>query len=199
MSTTVSRPDGPVPTFSVSTRDVNYFQTGRTAHPAGRHRHQRRLDFDALEEIAVGLAQSVPGRDYAWTDGTRRRYACLLDTPLYDAWLIEWSPSSNLELHDHGGSQGVVFVAAGRVVETYTDLDQRHCPRTQIVDAGEAFSIAATRVHEMSNPGPADALSVHVYSPPLRAMTFFDHRPDSFLIPLQTTRGDLAELEEVTI
>ena len=34
--------------------------------------------------------------------GTRRRYRRLLGTELYDAWLIEWSPSSGLELHDQG-------------------------------------------------------------------------------------------------
>jgi hypothetical protein len=49
----------------------------------------------------------------------------LLDTDLYDAWLIEWSPSSGLELHDHGGSRGVVVVVDGTLVETYTEFDHR--------------------------------------------------------------------------
>jgi cysteine dioxygenase len=91
-----------------------------------------------------------------------------------------------------------VVVAGGRLVETYTDLQHCHPLRTYIVDRGETLSMSATRVHGISNPGPDDALSVHVYSPPLREMTFFDQRPGSFLTPLFATEGDLVELEERT-
>ncbi len=146
--------------------------------------------------IASGLAQTSARIDPVWTNGTRRRYTCLLDTALYDAWLIEWSPSSGLELHDHGGSQGVVVVAAGRLVETYTDLDRRNPLCTRLVGSGETFIVPATRVHELSNPGPFEARSLHVYSPPLRRMTFYDPRPGSFLTPVSMGHGDLAVLEE---
>ena len=146
--------------------------------------------------IAAGLAQTSPGTDPVWTSGTRRRYTRLLDTDLYDAWLIEWSPISGVELHDHGGSHGAVVVAAGTLVETYTDLRGRHPLYTRLVTGPQTFTVPATRVHELSNPGPAEARSVHVYSPPLREMTFYDHRPGNFLTPLYTSQGDLAVLEE---
>jgi hypothetical protein len=45
-------------------------------------------------------------------------------------------------------------------------------------------------VHEVWNPGPSDAMSVHVYSPPLSTMTFFDHDGDHFLEPLRTEHAD---------
>jgi hypothetical protein len=166
------------------------------AHPAGSARTRRALDADALESIATGLARSGPKAEIEWTQGTRRRYTRILDTALYDAWLIEWSPASGLELHDHGGSRGVVAVTAGTLVETYTDLARRHPLRTRIVESGESFRIAEDEVHELSNPGPAVAVSVHVYSPPLREMTFYDHRPASYLNPLYTSQGDLVALEE---
>jgi hypothetical protein len=134
-----------------------------------------------MEVIATRLAEGPPVRDQVWTRGTRRRYQRLLGTDVYDAWLIEWSPSSGLELHDHGGSRGVVVVVDGALVETYTDLEDCRPLATQFLSRGDTLAIPSTRVHEVSNPGPADALSVHVYSPPLRQMTFFDHRPASLL------------------
>jgi predicted metal-dependent enzyme (double-stranded beta helix superfamily) len=154
------------------------------------------LDAKSLGEIAAALVYSRPESDLEWTQGTRRRYTRVVDSLLYDAWLIEWSPASSLELHDHGGSRGVVAVTDGTLVETYTDLARRHPVRTRVVDRGESFTIPAERVHELSNPGPADAVSVHVYSPPLREMTFYDHRAASYLNPLYTSQGDLAALEE---
>jgi Cysteine dioxygenase type I len=168
----------------------------RLAHPAGRGRTRRPLDAEALGVIAAGLARRAPKADLHWTQGTRRRYTRIVDTLRYDAWLIEWSPASSLELHDHGGSQGFVAVTAGTLVETYTDLGRRHPLRTRMVESGESFPIAKAQVHELSNPGPSDAVSVHVYSPPLRAMTFYDHRPINYLNPLYTSQGDLAALEE---
>jgi hypothetical protein len=168
----------------------------RGVHPAGTGRSRRPLDAEALGAIASGLARSGPESDLEWTEGTRRRYTRIVDTLVYDAWLIEWSPASSLELHDHGGSQGFVAVTAGTLVETHTDLARRHPLRTRIVGSGESLAIPPDRVHELSNPGPSDAVSVHVYSPPLREMTFYDHRPASYLNPLYTSQGDLAALEE---
>jgi predicted metal-dependent enzyme (double-stranded beta helix superfamily) len=148
--------------------------------------------------VATELTKTALDASHAWTEGTRRRYTRLLETDLYDAWLIQWSPAADLELHDHGGSQGAVLVATGRLVETYTDLQRCHPLRTHIIDQGETLTMSATRVHGISNPGPGDTISVHVYSPPMREMTFFDQRPGSFLTPMFTNEGDLAELEEGT-
>jgi Cysteine dioxygenase type I len=182
---------------SVITGIARRHQTAeRLAHPAGSGRTRRALDAEALESIATGLARSRPEAELEWTQGTRRRYTRILDTTLYDAWLIEWSPASSLELHDHGGSGGGVAVTSGTLVETYTDLARRHSLRTRIVKSGESFRIAEDQVHELSNPGPAVAVSVHVYSPPLRKMTFYDHRPASYLNPLYASQGDLVALEE---
>jgi Cysteine dioxygenase type I len=166
------------------------------AHPAGRGDTHRTLPVEALAAIAAGLAQTSPGTDPVWTPGTRRHYTCLLDTDLYDAWLIEWLPASSLELHDHGGSHGAVVVTNGTLVETYTDLQGYHPLYTRPVTGPQTFTVPATRVHQLSNPGPAKARSVHVYSPPLREMTFYDYRPGNFLTPLSTSQGDLAVLEK---
>jgi Cysteine dioxygenase type I len=188
----LSRPDDLIPTFSVRDRSSPVRRSAeRLAHPAGKGLNNRTLNADALKPIASGLSQAEPQSGHVWTQGTRRRYTRLLETALYDAWLIHWSPAADLELHDHGGSQGVVEVVTGRLVETYTDISRCHPLRTQIVNRGESLTISATRIHAVSNPGPHDALSVHVYSPPLRDMTFFDSGPQPFLTPLVGGEGEL--------
>jgi Cysteine dioxygenase type I len=190
--------DAPVPTFTLIPGAASAASASQQAHPAGRGQRGRRLSLDALTVIAAGLAQTAPEADHSWIRGIRRSYTQLLQTDLYDAWLISWLPSGNLELHDHGGSQGAVAVASGKLVEAYTDLRWRHPVRHRVINHPDTVTIPCARVHEVSNPGPERALSVHVYSPPLRSMTFFDPRPASFLAPLGTTEGDLAVLEEGT-
>lgn len=154
------------------------------------------LPLESLRQIAAELARSATPAGLSWTRATGRRYARLADTPRYDAWLIAWSPGSGLELHDHSGSLGAVAVVTGKLVEVSTNLRWRLPVRTRVASAGGVFGIAATCVHEVTNPGPGDALSVHVYSPPLRSMTFFDARPAQFLTPLYQTEGDLTLLGE---
>ena len=190
--------DAPVPTFTLIFGVASAASASQQAHPAGRGPRGQRLSLDALAVIAAGLAQSAPEADHSWIRGTRRSYTQLLQTDLYDAWLISWLPSGNLELHDHGGSQGVVAVARGKLVEAYTDLRWRHPVRHRVINHPDTVTIPRTRVHEVSNPVQSGAQVRHVYSPPLRSMTFFDPRPANFLATVSTTEGDLAALEEGT-
>jgi Cysteine dioxygenase type I len=190
--------DAPVPIFTLIPGTAGAASPSQQAHPAGRGPGGQRLSLDALTVIAAGLAQTVPEADHSWIRGARRSYTQLLQTDLYDAWMISWLPSGNLELHDHGGSLGAVAVASGKLVEAYTDLRWRHPVRHRVINHPETITIPRTRVHEVSNPGPERAVSVHVYSPPLSSMTFFDPRPANFLATVGTTEGDLAALEEGT-
>ena len=71
-------------------------------------------------------------------------------------------------------------------MEAHTDLADPAPLRTLPIGAGEGRQVSATRVHRVWNPGPGRAVSVHVYSPPLGSMTFYNDRPDAFLVPLRT-------------
>lgn len=128
----------------------------------------------ALELIASGLASSANVESVALCPGEDRRYKQLLETPDYNAWLIAWAPSSALEPHDHGGSRGVVHVLDGRLLEMYVDRGLDHPTRTRVADAGDTLDVPAHRIHEVFNPGSDVAYSVHVYSPPLTEMEFFE-------------------------
>jgi hypothetical protein len=168
----------------------------RLLHPSGTHRVAV-MAPDVLDGLAIRLAMSVGPDDLDAGAGDRqsRRHRQLVLTPSYDAWLIAWGPSSLLELHDHGGSIGAVRVVRGQLIEMYSDVVRPHPLRSRTVRRGSGFAVPATRAHEVWNPGPLAALSVHVYSPPLAAMTFFDHHPDRFLRRLRTEYGDAASLD----
>ncbi len=142
-----------------------------------------------LDSIAAGLATALRPDDLPLEPGQDRAYRRLLLTEAYEAWLIAWAAGGELDLHDHGGSTGAVVVVEGSLVETYTDRGRPGPLRTSQIRAGQTLAIGATRVHGVWNPGPADALSVHVYSPPLTTMTFYDPRR---LTPLRTERAEVA-------
>jgi predicted metal-dependent enzyme (double-stranded beta helix superfamily) len=131
------------------------------------------LPIAVLQTIAGDLRPTVDVSLVALLRGDDRRYARLLATETYEAWLIAWAPTGALELHDHGGSAGALRVIQGSLVEVYTDRDVQDRLRSRRIDAGQAVDLPATRIHEVWNPGPATAVSIHVYSPPLTTMNFF--------------------------
>ena len=62
-----------------------------------------------------------------------------------DVWLISWVPDRSTELHDHGGSLGALTVV----------------------------SVVWTPERDLSAP-VSPTLSVHAYSPPLTAMSYYE-------------------------
>lgn len=107
-----------------------------------------------------------------------------------DVWLISWVPDKSTELHDHGGSLGALTVVSGALAETRWDGralrhrrlaagDQAAFPlgwvhdvawaRETTVAAGREFGATASRASR-----PAPTLSVHAYSPPLTAMSYYE-------------------------
>jgi Cysteine dioxygenase type I len=152
-------------------------RAGRLAHPSFPAPGQPVLDFRTLRALALDLAHGAARGSHRWTDEGDRRHACIKSTDLYDAWVISWSPSSSLDMHDHGGSQGVFRVIRGSLVESYTDVSSP-LVRTRLISTGDTVKIKPTRVHGVSNPYAKASVSLHLYSPPLASMTFFEMGPD---------------------
>jgi predicted metal-dependent enzyme (double-stranded beta helix superfamily) len=141
----------------------------RALHPAG----SGRASFLDLDAIAAGLATTAAAVPLDAVEPARS-YRRVLATAAYDAWIIRWAPSADLEMHDHGGSRGVVHVVEGELFERYTDLAAPVVVTERALPAGTSIEITPTTVHGVANFGPADALSVHVYSPPLSTMTYYE-------------------------
>ena len=57
------------------------------------------------------------------TIGTSRWFVRLSTNPRYDAWLIGWHAHQGVDLHDHGGSAGALYVVEGELLETSGRLD----------------------------------------------------------------------------
>lgn len=139
-----------------------------------------------------GLAEGVTAEALRVRRGELRRYERILSTDDYEVWLIAWAPTGACHLHDHGGSGGALRVVAGNLLEAATDLVDRRPLQTVSIAPGEYVAFGAQRVHEVWNPGPAPALSVHAYSPPLSTMQFYDARPARFLAPLRIELATVA-------
>jgi hypothetical protein len=162
----------------------------RLLHPAAATLVTAPLAPDVLRTIAAGLATPLGGDALALSPGRDRSYVRLLATPAYEAWLIAWAPTSALELHDHGGSDGAVHVVHGHLAERYTEPARSPGMHTRSLHAGRGVHIPAGRIHEVWNPSPDLALSVHVYSPPLGAMTFFAPDDHGALVPAREVLAD---------
>jgi predicted metal-dependent enzyme (double-stranded beta helix superfamily) len=121
------------------------------------------------------LARLVAGAPWLWDEHVRhdpdaRTAIRLLAGEQYEAWVIAWASGQSVELHDHGDALGALVVTQGELVEV---TGRRH-PRRRVMPAGAARVMAPGHVHDVLNAGPAPATSIHVYSPPLRTMTFYD-------------------------
>jgi predicted metal-dependent enzyme (double-stranded beta helix superfamily) len=128
----------------------------------------------ALGDLARTIADLAPS--IAAPDEPRRCWMRLAATESFDAWLIWWPTGGAVDFHDHGGSAGAIAVVAGELTEVElapgaggaADVERRLLP------AGSVHRLAADVVHDIVNAGSVPALSVHVYSPPLVSMTFYD-------------------------
>lgn len=104
-----------------------------------------------------------------------------------DVWLISWVPGHPTELHDHGGSLGALTVLSGSLNEFR--WDGRGLRRRRL-DAGDQAGFPLGWVHDVvwaPRPVPEPTttavatdlrvqptLSVHAYSPPLTAMSYYE-------------------------
>ncbi|ODQ87579.1 cysteine dioxygenase [Mycolicibacterium flavescens] len=101
-----------------------------------------------------------------------------------DVWLISWVPDRSTELHDHGGSLGALTVISGALRETRWDGEAL---RRRRLHAGDQAAFPLGWVHDVvwapdrSEPiqlapaAPSEpTLSVHAYSPPLTAMSYYE-------------------------
>lgn len=104
-----------------------------------------------------------------------------------DIWLISWVPGHPTELHDHGGSLGALTVVSGSLSEYRWD---GKALRRRRLDAGDQAGFPLGWVHDVvwaprpvtvpvtglpsANAATArPTLSVHAYSPPLTAMSYY--------------------------
>jgi mannose-6-phosphate isomerase-like protein (cupin superfamily) len=130
------------------------------------------LATDILADIAVGLGQATAlWRPHVEHDPLSRTAVRLVATDVYEAWLLGWTPTQRVELHDHGGANAAFVVLEGELTEISLG---RSGPTAEQLGVGAVGTVPAGVIHDVLNSGPANATSLHVYSHPLRTMTFYD-------------------------
>jgi quercetin dioxygenase-like cupin family protein len=120
-------------------------------------------------------------------DPDRRWYQLLRGDDYVDVWLISWATEQAAELHDHAGSLGALTVVSGRLVEHRWTGDGLRARR---LTAGRSAGFPLGHVHDVGNHDATPAVSVHAYSPPLTAMSYYAVDPGE---RLRRTRTELTE------
>jgi hypothetical protein len=108
-----------------------------------------------------------------------------------DAWLLCWVAAQETGLHDHDLSSGAVQVMDGRLSELRLVLGRPDLDEV-VYGAGEGFSFDGSRIHDVRHAGTEPAVSLHVYSPPIWRMGFYEPGEDGRL-----TRRSASYLEEL--
>jgi hypothetical protein len=127
------------------------------------------------------LATAVAHEKRFWADRVRHdpqtRYFDQLyrDTNL-DVWLICWLDAQDTGYHDHDLSSGAVYVVQGSLCEDYFYRDAQGWieVRTRERPAGTCFDFDGSSIHGMRHAGGPPATSIHVYSPALWRMGYYE-------------------------
>jgi hypothetical protein len=155
----------------------------------------RDLARDELRALAASVAADRASWEPHVRHDTEERYFRQLHRdPHLDVWLICWTHQQETGLHDHDVSSGAVHVCRGDLLEDRLELRDGVLERVSIArPAGATFDFDASHVHCIRHPElGAPAVSIHVYSPALWRMGYYDIGDDGLL-----RRSSVSYAEEV--
>jgi cysteine dioxygenase type I len=130
----------------------------------------------------TALAVAIGNEPQFWSEhvrhdaGTRYFHHLYRDVNL-DVWLICWLESQDTGYHDHDVSAGAVYVVEGNLCEDYFYRDEAGwiVVKTRERPAGSAFDFDSSSIHGLRHvPGEPAATSIHVYSPALWRMGYYE-------------------------
>jgi hypothetical protein len=144
-----------------------------------------RPDRDLTPAELASLARDLAGRCDLWQplvrhDPGARVYVQLHRDQHLDAWLICWMHDQDTGLHDHDVSSGAVTVIAGALAEECLVLGRGELDERRF-GPGESFAFDASRIHQVRHVGAGPAVSLHLYSPPLWRMGYYEAGDDGRL------------------
>jgi Cysteine dioxygenase type I len=173
-----------------SSTDVSAFLAERV--PIGRD-----LTRPELRDTAAALGrEQLSWRRHVRHDQNHRHYAQLYRDPHIDIWLICWTNQQDTGYHDHDLSAGAVHIVEGELVEDRFEFDSaglREASTTHL--HGSTFDFDASHVHRLRHHhGPA-ATSIHVYSPALWRMGYYESDPSGLLRRTSISYAEELELD----
>jgi Cysteine dioxygenase type I len=127
------------------------------------------------------LAVALGDEPQFWADRVRhdpqtRHFVQLYRDLNVDVWLICWLDAQDTGYHDHDLSSGAVYVVEGSLCEDYFYRDAAGWidVRTRTRPAGDVFDFDGSSIHGMRHAGGPPATSIHVYSPALWRMGYYE-------------------------
>jgi hypothetical protein len=144
----------------------------------------RPLGHERLEALLAVLVATIDPQHRIVGAGRRYERLDVGDelTGQVEAWLIAWPAGTGLGMHDHQGSEAVLSVLRSSLRERYLGADgisHRELGRATV-------RLPADHVHEVVNTTSTEALSIHLYSPPLDNLDFRTDRAIEFVLAAGT-------------
>lgn len=151
-----------------------------------------RITDQGADDVLAGRYNGLLPSDLHWPADSRWAARLESDDEL-DLWLISWVPDQATELHDHAGSIGALTVLSGALAEyRWTGATLHH----RTLSAGDQAAFPLGWVHDVVR-APSQVgdptLSVHAYSPPLTAMSYYEVTPHATLRRTHTVLTDQPE------
>src|ERR1700722_15884541 len=112
--------------------------------------------LDLLQSYVAETAELLPRAEPGLVE---RSYELLELNDELEIWAIHWPQGQGLELHDHGGSGGALWVVAGSLEEHYLQGRRTVAHRTLVTGGGASFGPAY--IHDVVNAESAPATSIH--------------------------------------
>jgi hypothetical protein len=148
------------------------------------HPHDPRLagllpDRDLEEQEMIAFAEAVPRlvdvQSALGDPSAPRAFVPLHGSEHVEVWAIFWRDEADTGYHDHDRSAGAVHVLTGALIEDRLVLGRSLSqPLSRLAEAGTSFSFDSAHVHRIRPADGVAALSVHVYSPPLRRLGSYE-------------------------
>jgi predicted metal-dependent enzyme (double-stranded beta helix superfamily) len=111
---------------------------------------------------------------------------CAYRDPRFEVLVLNWAPGAASAIHDHGDQDCWMLVLDGRLeVEDYARLDPGNVPGYALVEPRSASVLGPGDVdlrsgrfdlHRVVATGGSRAVTLHVYSGPLRQFLIYDER-----------------------
>lgn len=95
---------------------------------------------------------------------------CLYRDDVYEVVVLCFGPGQTSSVHDHRGSNCVVRVLEGKLLELFFDLDGDETVLTghHYLAPGDVSGLDEARIHQIANMDPVGSVLLNVYSPPFQ-------------------------------
>lgn len=162
--------EGPGDSCLTSAADAHLLQPARAFRRAGGVRLALPNIARIARTTAEALRRGCTPLQEPEIDPAHRTSVLVYSTPDYDVWILRWPHGTRVDPHDHGESAAAFSVVSGELLEVRWQEGE---PKHRRIADSTVVTVDAGVVHDVVGATPS-ALSVHVYSPPLSAMGFYD-------------------------